>query len=113
MDSTEPTGFGDTGLGSPEPVGLPTCTSNQGDLPHLLTGTCPELAPSLTKTLQYWDRSLCPLPHLLPPVQTALQASPQAFTQFLLDPSTDPGVISLDPIMTNMLNIMYNYMDGL
>ena len=74
---------------------LPACTSNQGDLPHLLTGACPALAPSLTKTLQYWDRSLSPLPHLLPPVQTALQASPHAFTQFLLDPSTDPKVISL------------------
>ena len=45
--------------------------------------------------LQYWDWSLSSLPHLLPPVQAALQASPQAFTTFLLDPSTDPGLISL------------------
>ena len=27
---------------------LPACTFNQGDLPHLLTGACPALAPSLS-----------------------------------------------------------------
>ena len=74
---------------------LPNCSSIQGDLPHLLSGACPALAPSLAKTLQYWDRSMSHLPHLLPPVQAALEASPQAFVTFLLDPSTDPGILGL------------------
>ena len=74
---------------------LPACTSSRGDLPHLLSGACCALAPTLARTLQYWFKSLSTFPHLLHPVQTALLASPEAFTTFLLDPSTDPGVLSL------------------
>jgi hypothetical protein len=74
---------------------LPSCTSSRGDLPHLLSGACTALASTLANTLQYWVKTLSTLPHLLPPVQTALLATPEAFTTFLLDPSTDPGVLSL------------------
>ena len=74
---------------------LPTCTSPQGDLPHLLSAACPALLSTLAKSLQYWVQCLSLLPDLLPPVQSPLQASPVAFTTFLLDPSTDPAVISL------------------
>ena len=74
---------------------LPACTSTQGDLPHLLSGACTALAPTLARTLQYWNKCLSPLPHLLPPVLAALQASPHTFTKFLLDPSSDSSVISL------------------
>ena len=74
---------------------LPACTSSQGDLPHLLSGACTALAPTLARTLQYWDKCLSLQPHHLLPVQAALQASPEAFTTFLLDPSSDPSVISL------------------
>ena len=74
---------------------LPSCDSTKGDLPHLLSGACPALAHSLARALLYWRKCLSSLPHLLPPVQAALLSSPEAFTTFLLDPSTDPGVISL------------------
>ena len=74
---------------------LPACTSTQGDLPHLLSGACTALAPTLARTLQYWNKCLSPLPHLLPPVQAALQAIPHTFTKFLLDSSSDSSVISL------------------
>ena len=74
---------------------LPTCTSPQGELLLLLSGACPVLSSTLAKLLQYWDQFLSLLPNLLPPVQAALQASPEAFTTFLLDLSTDPGVINL------------------
>ena len=60
-----------------------------------LSGACPALAHSLARALLYWRKCLSSLPHLLPPVQAALLSSPEAFTTFLLDPSTDPGVISL------------------
>ena len=66
-----------------------------GDLPHLLSGSCPALAQTLVGTLQYWQECLSTLPHLLPPVQAALLSGPEAFTTYLLDPSTDPSVISL------------------
>ena len=74
---------------------LPSCSSPRGDLPHLLSGTCPALAQTLAGTLHYWRECLSTLPHLLPPVQAALQATPEGLTTFLLDPSTDPGVIGL------------------
>ena len=74
---------------------LPSCTSPRGDLIHLLSGACTALTPTLSSTLQYWNRSLSTVPHLLPPVQTALLASPEAFITFLLDPSTDPAVLGL------------------
>ena len=74
---------------------LPSCDSTKGDLPHLLSGACPALAQTLARALLYWQKVLSALPHLLPPVQAALIASPEAFTTFLLDPSTDPGVIAL------------------
>jgi hypothetical protein len=87
---------------------LPSCTSTRGDLPHLLSGACPALAPTLASTLQYWGETLSTLPHLLPPVQTALLASPEAFTTFLLDPSTDPGVLVLVQLHgTNILDIFF------
>ena len=52
--------------GESGPCHLPTCNSTQGDLPHLLSGACTALAPTLARTLQYWEKCLSPLPHLLP-----------------------------------------------
>ena len=87
---------------------LPSCSSPRGDLPHLLSGTCPALAQTLAGTLHYWRDCLSNLPHLLPPVQAALQATPEGLTTFLLDPSTDPGVISLVQLHgTNIIDIYF------
>ena len=86
---------------------LPTCSSPRGDLPHLLSGTCPALAQTLAGTLHYWRACLSNLLHLLPPVLTALQATPERLTTFILDPSTDPGVISL--VQLHGTNILYTY----
>ena len=74
---------------------LPGCGAPRGDLPHLLTGACPALAPALARTLLYWDRILACHPLLQDPVRAALLGSPHQFVTFLLDPSTDPSVISL------------------
>jgi hypothetical protein len=58
-------------------------------------GACPALAPALARTLHYWHQILASHPLLLGPVRAALLGPPHLFVTFLLDPSTDPAVISL------------------
>jgi hypothetical protein len=74
---------------------LPGCGAARGDLPHLLAGACPALAPALARVLGFWDLVLKAQPLLLPPVLSALQGPPVSFVTFVLDPSTDPAVIAL------------------
>jgi hypothetical protein len=74
---------------------LPGCGAARGDLPHLLAGACPALAPALAHVLGFWDRVLATHPLLLTPVLSALQGPPGHFVTFVLDPSTDPAVIAL------------------
>ena len=75
---------------------LPSCSSPQGDLEHLLTAACPALAPALARTLQHCTTSfLSTNPVLLSTVQAALTREPTDFVSFVLDPSTDRAVLPL------------------
>ena len=66
-----------------------------GDIAHILSGECSALKPALNKTLDHVKEILTPHPLLLSPVLAALQGDREALTTFILDPSTDPEVISL------------------
>ena len=46
-------------------------------------------------TLNHWYIQIEPLPHLLPPLQSALDRDRETAITFPLDQSTDPSVISL------------------
>ena len=74
---------------------LPACGMVPGDVAHLLSGECPALQPVLATTLLHMKSLLEPHAHLLPPLQSALDRDRETATTFLLDPSTDPSVISL------------------
>ena len=74
---------------------LPGCNVIPGDIAHILSGECTALKPALNKTLDHVNEILTPFPLLLPPVLAALQGDREALTTFILDPSTDPEVISL------------------
>ena len=74
---------------------LPSCSSQQGDLEHLLTAACPALGPALAGTLQRCSNFLSSHPSLLSTVQAALARQPADFVSFILDPSTDRAVLPL------------------
>ena len=74
---------------------LPSCSSQQGDLEHLLTAACPALASALARTLQHCTSFLSSNPVLLSTVQAALAREPGDFVSFVLDPSTDRAVLAL------------------
>ena len=74
---------------------LPGCGQVPGDVAHLLSGECLALQPHLATTLQNMFDMLAPHPHLLPPLMSALQGDREGMTAFILDPSSDPGVIQL------------------
>ena len=74
---------------------LNNCGNIPGDIAHIISGECPALQPILTQTLSNICDILAPHPLLLPPVTAALQSDSEAFTTFILDPSTDKQVIRL------------------
>ena len=74
---------------------LPGCGMAPGDVAHLLSAECPALQPFLATTLLHVKDLLQTQPLLLPPLLAALSKDKEAATSFLLDPSTDPLVISL------------------
>ena len=82
----------------PEETGacrLPSCSSPQGDLEHLLTAACPALAPALACTLQHCTSFLSTNPSLLSTVHDALSREPSDFVSFIPDPSTDRAILPL------------------
>ena len=96
-------GAGETGV-----CRLPGCNHPQADLEHLLTGACPAIAPTLATTLHHWNNLLLHHPLLIPIVHAALLLPPAPFVTFLLDPSTDPSVISLTQLYgTDLLTPLF------
>jgi hypothetical protein len=75
---------------------VPGCTvDTPGTLLHLATGQCPGLAPATARAAGHWQSFLHYHPALLPLIQVYSVGSPEEFLKFLLDPSTQPGVITL------------------
>ena len=60
-----------------------------------LPGECPALQEALSQTLTNVQEILSHHPLLLPPVHTALNSDKEALSTFILDPSTDPAVITI------------------
>ena len=74
---------------------LPGCNSSVGDAVHLLSGLCPPLRPKLEANLKRGLISLSDSPILFDRVSSALQGSPEDWCRLLVDPTTDPSMISL------------------
>ena len=74
---------------------VPACGALPGDVAYLLSTECPALQASLAHTYQCIQGMLAPHPLLLPPLRTALSGDRESVTRFMLDPSTDPMVITL------------------
>ena len=94
--------------GSSPACSLPGCTAPRGDIVHLLSGLCPALRPKLTTAMSHGLAVLhSSSPFLHNEVLSALNRTPQDWLFFLLDPSSEPpiisfrqqnGIKSLDPI---------------
>ena len=81
---------------SGDPTGhckVPGCTNEPGTLQHLATGECPGLANSLVRAVALWKSFLVENPILFPVVKH--YSLGDSFLSFLLDPTTNPLVISL------------------
>ena len=74
---------------------LPGCGQVPGYVAHLLSAECPALQPYLATTLPHLLAMLTPNTELLSHVMKAMTSDKETATQFLLDPSTNPLVISL------------------
>jgi hypothetical protein len=74
---------------------VPGCTGMPGTLQHLATGECPGLHSSLVKSVALWKSFLSDNPILFPVVKLFSLGDPTVFLSFLLDPTTQPQVISL------------------
>ena len=81
---------------------LPGCSSEVGDLPHILT-SCPALDDTRTKMISLWTAFLVPRPNLLPVIKEYTISNENLFIQFLLDPSCLPMVISSTRTNQNIL----------
>ena len=73
---------------------IPGCPNMPGTLLHIATGECPGLVQAYSHATALWNTFLADNPILLPIIQLA-QADRSRFLSFLLDPSTQPSVISL------------------
>ena len=71
------------------------CTNQPGTLQHLATGECPGLSTSLVKATTLWSSFLKDNPVLFPIIKQYSLGPPDAFLAFLVDPTTQPSVISL------------------
>ena len=61
----------------------------------LNTFRCPGLATAVAAARAHWDGVVSSSPHLIPTLQAYLSSTPEEFLQFLLDPTTQPGVLAL------------------
>ena len=74
---------------------LPCCGMVPGDTAHIQSGECPALLPALSQTINHLQDMFSSCQHLLLPLLAALNGDRECITTFILDPSTDPLVISL------------------
>ena len=78
---------------------IPGCSDEPGTLLHLATGQCPSLTAAKSKVVLLWKDFLTTNPVLFPLVSDISLGDQSHFLSFLVDPSTNPSVISL--IQTN------------
>jgi hypothetical protein len=90
---------------------LPNCSQCPGDLLHLLSGACPPLFPTQSQSISQWETIISS--HSQPStisttIATILStSSPAQFISFLLDPSTNPHVISLHQVWGNFFTNIF------
>ena len=74
---------------------IPGCSETPGTLLHIATGQCPSLAQARLKAADSWCLFLAENPILVPLINNITLNDPKDFHAFLVDPTTNPGVISL------------------
>ena len=75
---------------------VPGCSGfTPGTLLHLATGECPGLSGATQQAISHWKDFVISHPHLLPIIHEVAEGNKEVFLSFLLDPSTQPSVISL------------------
>ena len=83
---------------SGDPTGtckIPGCLGSPGTLRHLATGECPGLASAVVRAVALWTAFLREHPILFPVVQHFSLGDADHFLAFLVDPTTQPQVITL------------------
>ena len=83
------------GLGESGACRLPGCGMAPGDIAHILSGECPAILPTLTNTNSNLQHIFSNHQRLAIPLLSSLQGDKEQITTFILDPSSDPLVISL------------------
>ena len=74
---------------------VPGCSNELGTLQHLATGECSGLANAFVRSLALWKSFLRDNPILFPVIKHYSLGDPIDFLKFLVDPTTQPLVISL------------------
>ena len=89
---------------------IPGCINVPGTLQHLATGECPGLHNSLVRAVALWKSFLSDNPMLFSVVKHFSLGDPTSFLSFLLDPTTQPLVISLTQIHGTIISEKLCYM---
>ena len=74
---------------------VPGCGHIPGDVAHIFSGSCPALKEATTAATKKWITAASGQPPIIALLQDVASRSPHGFTQFVLDPSTDPAAIRL------------------
>ena len=77
------------------PGNCSNCDHYPGDVTHYFSGNCPALSASLQNSLYYTLFHLPCVSDLASSVHSALYRSSLEWAQFILDPTSDPQVISI------------------
>ena len=72
---------------------LPSCGKIPGDIVHLFGGCCPTLLPEIEPLAKKLTKCISYLSHLASLLSEVTAREPISFTQFFVDPSTDPQAI--------------------
>ena len=74
---------------------LPGCGAPMADTFHIFSGSCPSLLPIAKSTLLQWWTHTSPYPPISGFLQSTLARDPRSFFTFVMDPSSDPGAMTL------------------
>ena len=86
---------------------IPGCHGPPGNLPHILTGACPPLLPTVRQSTNTWLAAAASYPPLSTPLLSLLLGSPGAMVQALLNPSTDPILLPMLQDHPNLAPTVY------
>ena len=71
------------------------CGHIPGDVPHIFSGSCPALSLVTEEAAKKLAIAVAPFPPIASLLTEVTARDTQGFTQFLLNPSTDPAAIQL------------------